>query len=111
MWKREVAPDAETLATQPLSPRIVAHELQRLGVQAGAAERVLAVEPGVERFARAAGSASSDTDKAAKLIAALRTRAARQAFVAWSLGEPREGPSLVAGEVAATIDKDGARRS
>ena len=41
---------------------------------------------------------------------ALRERATHQAFVSWSLAEPREGPLLVAGEVAAAIQKDGARK-
>jgi tetratricopeptide (TPR) repeat protein len=109
LWRREMAPDAVTLATKPLSPHVVSRELARARVKAGNAEHILAVEPAVQRFARAASGASTDVAKLKALVEALRARADKQAIAAWSLGDPREGPSLTANGVAASIEKDGAR--
>jgi tetratricopeptide (TPR) repeat protein len=111
LWQREQHPDAVALATQPLGQRVVQRELERRGVSADTQVHLLDADGTVESFAtRATAGAGSPADKARAVVKALRARAQVQAFVAWSLADPREGPSLVAAETAKAIEKDGARK-
>ncbi len=110
-WKRAQTPDAATLARSPLDPGVLRRELQRRGVNAGELAALLVADGAVERFAQQAvrGHATPE-DKARAVVKALRARAAKQAFVPWSLSDPRpDPPPRVAAKVLQAIAKDGAR--
>jgi tetratricopeptide (TPR) repeat protein len=111
VWKREQSPDAATLASTPLRERVLRRELAARGADVGALAELLAPDAAVERFARdAARGRATPADKARGVVEALRARAAKQAFVAWSLSDPRVGgPPMVAAKVLGVITKDGAR--
>src|SRR5690349_4248388 len=81
LWKRELKPDPALLASRPLGARLLARELARRNVQAGALTALLEPDAAVERFARqaAAGHAGA-ADKARAIVNALHARATHQAF-------------------------------
>jgi tetratricopeptide (TPR) repeat protein len=109
-WQREQHPDPVALATAPLSQRVVQRQLEQRGVNADALVHLLDADAAVEALSkRATAGASNPADKARALVKALRARAQAQAFVAWSLTDPREGAVHVAAEAAKAIEKDGAR--
>lgn len=112
LYQREQAePEPAELSRTPLSQRALERALERRGVTGEALAGLLAPDDAVERFAeRAAGSASSAADKARAIVKALQARAAAKAFVAWPLSDPRAEPPLTAGQVAAAIAKDNARK-
>ncbi len=96
---------------RPLSVEEVAQVLKREEASASGLESLLAETPALEAFAkRAAGSASDPFAKAAALTQALRARADAQAFVPWSLAEPRPTALLSADGALKALEKDGARR-
>jgi tetratricopeptide (TPR) repeat protein len=89
----------------------LATELSKRGVEAGGLAKLLEPDDAIEEFAeRAAGSASSPSDKANAIVTALQARRSAQAFVPWSLSEPRAEPPMTAAETLAAITKNGARK-
>src|SRR3954469_7653171 len=76
LWNRDMNPDPATLATAPLSQRLIAHEMERQGIKPGAAAQLLEPNAAVEAFARrAVGSQSKAIDKTRAVMLALRERA------------------------------------
>jgi tetratricopeptide (TPR) repeat protein len=110
VWQRDLHPDAATLAGKPLSQRVVRRELEQRAVNADALARLLEPDAAVEQFAkRATMGASSAADKARAVVKAVRARFQAQAFVSWSLSDPRQGPVRVAAETAKALERDGGR--
>jgi tetratricopeptide (TPR) repeat protein len=72
---------------------------------------LLQANDAIERFAeQAVGSQSGAIERGRAVVKALRARAAAEAFVRWSLGDPRRDATLVATEVLDAVSKDRARR-
>jgi tetratricopeptide (TPR) repeat protein len=111
VWQRERTPDAATLASTPLSARVLQRELERASVKADSLVRLLEPDGAVEAFAqRAAAGQSSPEAKASAVVKAIRARAKSDAFVSWSLADPRIGLPLTAAQTLAAISKDHARK-
>jgi tetratricopeptide (TPR) repeat protein len=110
-WLHERRPDPATLARSPLGQRVLRRELGASGVEAGTLVRLFELSPEMERFAaRAVAGETSAEGRARAVVKALRARASSQAFVPWSLTDPRLGPVMTAAEVLSVISKDGARK-
>lgn len=108
--RQQVPSDPAALARQPLSPSALSAELERRGIKGEPLARLLEADDAVERFAeRATSGQGSDADKAAAVVKALRARATAQAYVPWSLSDPRAEPPRTAAETLAALAKDGAR--
>jgi tetratricopeptide (TPR) repeat protein len=81
------------------------------GIDVADAADVFHADAAVEAFAkRATSGKSSADDKAQAIVAAIQARAKSQAFVPWSLLEPRDTPAQTAAQTLQAIAKDGARR-
>ncbi len=108
-WARSARVDGEG-GLAPLSTSALQAALAARHVDPGELEQLLASDPSIERFARAAaGSQATPIAKAEALTRAIRARASALAFVPWSLAEPRSTPIGVARQVLATVAKDKAR--
>ncbi len=95
---------------RPLSAEELTQVLKREQVSAGGLEALLVATPAIEAFAkRVAGDASGPQAQAAAITKALRARADVQAFVPWSLAEPRPTTIMTADGVLQALVKDGAR--
>lgn len=111
LWKRERIPDPVTLASTPLEPRILQRELERASVKAGALLHLLEPDAAVASFAsRAVAGQKSPEDKARAVVKALQARAASQAFVSWSLADPRLGLPMTASQTLAALANDHAHK-
>jgi tetratricopeptide (TPR) repeat protein len=96
---------------EAFSPSDLAKTLTARGVSAGKLTALLTPDAAVERFAeQAARGRSGATDRARGIVLALRARAAKQAFVPWSMSDARDSAPMSAASVLAAISKDGARR-
>jgi Tfp pilus assembly protein PilF len=79
-------------------------------IDIGKLSELLTPDDAVASFAAHATSGkSSAADKAQAIVSALAQRKDKQAFVDWSLYEPRVGPPLTAAETWRTLQRDGAR--
>jgi tetratricopeptide (TPR) repeat protein len=108
--RQQVPSDPAELARRPLPASALSAELERRGLKAEPLASLLEADDAVERFAeRAVSGQSSDADKAAAVVKALRARASAQAYVPWSLSDPRAEPPRTAAETLAALAKDGAR--
>ncbi|MDB4972831.1 MAG: hypothetical protein JWN48_1172 [Myxococcaceae bacterium] len=109
LWgKRPVAGEASQGG--PLSVATLHETLQAQNIAAGELENMLAADPSVERFAKAAaGAAATPLARAEAVNKALRARASALAFVPWSLGEPRPSALGLPKQTLATLSKDRAR--
>ena len=95
---------------RPLSADETAQVLKREQVTADGLEALLTETTAIEAFAtKAAGSAGDAFAKADAVTKAIRARADVQAFVPWSLGEPRPTPIRTADQVRKALEKNGAR--
>jgi tetratricopeptide (TPR) repeat protein len=83
---------------------------QAAGLDIGDAADLLTADDAIEAFAKKAtdGKSSAD-DKAKAIVAAIQARAKKQAFVPWSLLEPRDTQAQTAAQTLAALAKDGAR--
>lgn len=79
-------------------------------IDIGPLRELLTPDDAVASFAaRATSGKSSASEKAQAIVTALAARKDKQAFVDWSLFEPRVGPPLTAAETWRTLQRDGAR--
>lgn len=96
---------------RPLSADELAQVTKREQVNAGAIAALLAETDAIESFAkRAAAGADDPFAQALAVTKALRARADAQAFVPWSLAEPRPTAIMTADATLKALEKDGARR-
>jgi tetratricopeptide (TPR) repeat protein len=103
-------PEQDLTYLAPLEQAALVRALASQQVDAGALATLLEADASIEAFAeQAAGKAVDAQAKARALTQALRARARAQAFVPWSLGEPRSTPVLTAREALTLAQKDGAR--
>ncbi|HKU43226.1 MAG TPA: tetratricopeptide repeat protein [Polyangiales bacterium] len=80
------------------------------GIDVGDAADLLKADDAIESFAeRATRGKSTPDDKAKAIVQAIQARAKAQAFVPWSLNEPREAPARTAAQTLQALAKDGAR--
>jgi tetratricopeptide (TPR) repeat protein len=102
--------DGAATGPQPLELDALKESFARDHIDAGGLERLLLADDAIEKFAeKSAGSKDGPRDKAEAITAALRARAQSQAFVPWSLGEPRGSEVMTASATWKRIAKDGAR--
>jgi tetratricopeptide (TPR) repeat protein len=79
-------------------------------IDIGSLRELLTADDAVSSFAaRATSGKGSAADKARAIVAALAQRKDKQAFVDWSLFEPRAGSPLTAAETWRALQRDGAR--
>ncbi|HKP64921.1 MAG TPA: hypothetical protein VJV78_49650, partial [Polyangiales bacterium] len=84
---------------------------QTAGIDVADAADLLHADDAIKAFAEKATSGkSSDDDKAKAIVQAIQARAKAQAFVQWSLNEPRETAALTAAQTWQALAKDGARQ-
>jgi tetratricopeptide (TPR) repeat protein len=80
------------------------------GADVGDAASLLEPDDALRAFAEAAARGKdSDEAKLRAVVGAIKARADKQAFVPWSLLEPRETPALTAAQTFAKLKQDGAR--
>ncbi|HEX6239582.1 MAG TPA: hypothetical protein VFZ61_01765 [Polyangiales bacterium] len=102
--------DGTVAGPQPLDQEAMDATLVRDHVDAGALRALLVPDDAIEQFAeKAASGKDSPRQKAEAVTAALRARARAQAFVPWSLGEPRTTEVMTPAQTLRAIGKDGAR--
>lgn len=92
----------------PPSAEQAASRLSDKGIATGELAGLLTADAGLTSLAHRASSGDAQA-RAKAVVAALRARAAKQAFVPWSLVDPRERPLMTAAETWAAIAQDGAR--
>ncbi|MBN1656227.1 MAG: tetratricopeptide repeat protein [Deltaproteobacteria bacterium] len=109
-WLRRSAEEGTNeVPLEPLSENALARFLERSDAQVGELSRLFAASGEIERFAaKAAGDKTEIIDKTRAVVAAIRARAAKRAFVPWSLVDPREEPLMVAGDILKAVNQDGA---
>lgn len=89
----------------------VVAKLEVKGVDVGELSAVLEADEPIAAFAQKAIAGHGDPVARARAVSAgLRARADKQAFVPWSLADPREAPPMVAAKVWSAIAEDGARQ-
>ncbi len=109
--ERSTETEPEEVALVPMSEGALIKFLKRSGDDVGELARLLASSDDIERFAKKAVSGKNKVvDKTRAIVDAIRARAAKRAFVPWSMVDPREGPPMVAADVLKAIEKDGAAR-
>jgi tetratricopeptide (TPR) repeat protein len=96
----------------PIEADVLRQDVRALtGVDPGQFAQLFEADDKLSAFAeRAARGAASPDAKAKAICAALQERKRKQAFVAWSRAEPRDGVPLTASATLAAIERDAARR-
>jgi len=93
----------------PLSGSVIERQMAALGIALGDLKPLLDQSDAVRAFAKkAAGDKDAPADQAARVVAALRERASKRAFVPWSQIDPRDTLPMTPEQVLAAISKDGA---
>jgi len=101
----------EEVAMSPLEHDALLGHLRRLRTEARGLTNLLEADEATEQMAeRATEGRRTPTEMAEGVLAAIRGRAAAQAFVRWSLGVPREAGIVEAATVREWIGEDGARK-
>ncbi len=110
LWlARSTETEPEAVSLEPMSEGAIARFLKRSGDDVGELVRLFASSDEIEKFANKAASGKiKAVDKTRAVVGAIRARAAKRAFVPWSLIDPREGPPMVAADVLKAIEEDGA---
>jgi len=112
-WWAETAADtvSDEIPLRPLEQSELRGHLRRLSVQLPDSQAdLLNADESLETFATGAGEgAASVRDKARAVTEAIRARAAKQAFVRWSLSRPRNTPVRGASWAHSQISEDEAR--
>lgn len=110
LFSQQRAQEASDPGRGPLTSAQLGRALAARGIAETGLEQALSANPSVERFAREATAGRSEAGARATAIAeALSARAKRDAFVRWSLSEPRDGALRRPAEVLDAISRDGAR--
>jgi len=95
---------------RPLNAAELASVLKREQVQAAGLDGLFAASDAIEAFAKQSSGASSDAfGRAEAMTRTLRDRQKAQAFVPWSLGEPRPTPIMKPDALLKLLSKDGGR--
>lgn len=111
VWLSRRSQDIEgPVPVRPLSTAELASVLKREQVQAGGLESLLDETAAVEAFAKQGAGSSQDAFALGESITrALRDRAKAQAFVPWSLGEPRPTAIMKPDALLKLLSKDSGR--
>jgi len=112
LWlQRSTEVELEDLSLEPMSEGALTRYLERSGNDVGELARLFVPSNEIKMLAKKATSGKKKAvDKARAIVAAIRARAAKRAFVSWSLMDPRKGRPMVATEALKAIEKDGAAR-
>lgn len=110
LWlERPAETKPEEVSLEPMSESALARFFERSSDDVGELVRLFASSDKIKSFAKKAASGKEQPlDKTRAVVAAIRERAAKRAFVPWSLIDPREGPPMVAADVLKAIEKDNA---
>ncbi len=95
--------------TAPLSESVIERQLKALGVSVGDTQTYFDESDAVTAFATKAAAGKGDAaGQAQAIVAALRARAQKRAFIAWSQIDPRDTAVMTPAEVLTAIAKDNA---
>lgn len=109
-WRSGQSGNTKSEEQAELAPGDLVQVLAARGVEAGKLSGLLTADAAVERFAeQAVRGRVGVIEQARGVVAALRARAAKQAFVPWSMSDARESAPMPAVAVLAAIANDGAR--
>jgi tetratricopeptide (TPR) repeat protein len=109
--ERSTETKPEAVSFEPMSEGALASFFERSGDDVGELVRLFASSDEIEKFAeKAATGKTKAVGKTRAVVNAIRARAAKRAFVPWSLIDPREGRPMMAADVYKAIEKDGAAR-
>lgn len=95
--------------TAPLSESVIERQLKALGVSVGDVQTFFDENDAVSAFAtKTTAGKQGAPEQAQAIVAALRARLQKRAFVRWSQIDPRDTAVMTPGEVVSAIAKDGA---